>query len=96
VNPPTTRSDWREREREREEGEKENKTIKKYYLKKMKSGIEIIVWVFLRKLVVKVDIGTFWIATLTPTAGDALRGFSNKIWYIATPKHNFLLSLFTW
>jgi hypothetical protein len=30
VNPPTTRSDWREREREREEGEKENKTIKKY------------------------------------------------------------------
>jgi hypothetical protein len=26
--------EWPEREREREEGEKENKTIKKYYLKK--------------------------------------------------------------
>jgi hypothetical protein len=48
-----------EREREREEGEKENKTIKKYYLKKMKSGIEIIVGVFLRKLVVRVEIDTF-------------------------------------
>jgi hypothetical protein len=46
-------------EREREEREKENKTIKKYYLKKMKSRIEIIVRVFLRKLVVKVEIGTF-------------------------------------
>jgi hypothetical protein len=41
------RSDRRERE-EGEEGEKENKTIKKYYLKKMKSGMEIIVGVFLR------------------------------------------------
>jgi hypothetical protein len=57
VNPPARRSDWRERERE--EGEKENKTIKKYYLKKMKSGIEIIVRVFLRKLVVRVEIDTF-------------------------------------
>jgi hypothetical protein len=37
-----------EREREREEGEKENKIIKKYYLKKMKSEIEIIVGEFLR------------------------------------------------
>jgi hypothetical protein len=59
VNPLARRSDWREREREREEGEKENKTIKKYYLKKMKSGIEIIVGVFLRKLVVRVEIDTF-------------------------------------
>jgi len=59
VNPPTTRSDWREREREREEGEKENKTIKKYYIEKMKSEIEIIIGVFLRKLVVKVKIDTF-------------------------------------
>jgi hypothetical protein len=41
VNPPVRRSD--RREREREEGERENKTIKKYYLKKMKCGIEIIV-----------------------------------------------------
>jgi hypothetical protein len=55
VNPPARRSDWRERE----EGEKENKTIKKYYLKKIKSGIEIIVRVFLRKLVVRVEIDTF-------------------------------------
>jgi len=46
VNPLARRSDWRERERE--EGEKEKKTVKKYYLKKMKSGIEIIVGVFLR------------------------------------------------
>jgi len=47
---------WPERERERggEEGEKENKTIKKYYLKKMKCGIEIIIGVFLRKLVVQI------------------------------------------
>jgi hypothetical protein len=49
----------REREREREEGEKENKTIKKYYIEKMKSEIEIIIGVFLRKLVVKVKIDTF-------------------------------------
>jgi hypothetical protein len=38
----------------------------------MKSGIEIIVGVLLRKLVVKVKIDTLWVATLTPTAGDAL------------------------
>jgi hypothetical protein len=43
-----------ERERGGEEGEKENKTIKKYYLKKMKCGIEIIIGVFLRKLVVQI------------------------------------------
>lgn len=38
----------------------------------MKCGREIIVGVFLKKLVVKVEIGAFWVATLTPTAGDAL------------------------
>jgi hypothetical protein len=47
------RSDWGERE-------KENKTVKKiYYLKKMKSGIEIIVRIFLKKLVIKIKIYTF-------------------------------------
>jgi len=50
---------WNSGEPTGEEGEKENKTIKKYYLKKMKSGIEIIVRVFLRKLVVRVEIDTF-------------------------------------
>jgi hypothetical protein len=38
----------------------------------MKCGIEIIIGVALRKLVVKVEIDTFWVASLTPTAGDAL------------------------
>jgi hypothetical protein len=70
-----TGEEWPERERKGEEGEKENKTIKKYYLKKMKCRIEIIVGVVLRKLEVKVEIDTFLVATLTPTAGDALSSF---------------------
>jgi hypothetical protein len=41
----------------------------------MKCGIEIIVGVILRKPVVKVEIGVFWIATLTLTAGDGLRKY---------------------
>jgi hypothetical protein len=44
----------------------------------MKSRIEIIVRVFLRKLVVKVEIGTFWVATLTPIVGDALNLRTHK------------------
>jgi hypothetical protein len=39
----------------------------------MKSRIESIVRVFLRKWVAKVDIGTFSVAILTTTARDALR-----------------------
>jgi hypothetical protein len=46
-------------ERERGKRERENKTIKKIYLKKMKSRIDIIVGVFLRKLIIKVEIDTF-------------------------------------
>lgn len=40
----------------------------------MKSRIENIVGVFLRKWVAKIDIYSFWIATLTLPAIDALKG----------------------
>jgi hypothetical protein len=39
----------------------------------MKCGIKIIVGVILGKPVVKVEIGVFWVAILTLTAGDGLR-----------------------
>jgi hypothetical protein len=46
--------------------------IKKQYFKEMNSRIKSIVWVFLTVRVIKVNIYSFWVATLTWAAGDAL------------------------
>jgi hypothetical protein len=47
--------------------------IKKQYFNEMKSRIKSIVGVFLTVGVAKVNICSFWVATLTLTAGDSLK-----------------------
>jgi len=49
--------------------------IKKQYFKEMKSRIKSIVGVFLTVEEAKVNIYSFWVATLTLAAGDGLKLF---------------------